>query len=373
MTQYRRDLSIDLFRGIVVIAMVTSHTIGFLGRETELIIRFIKISADNISYTSFLFIFGITLYNSLLLKTSTIQLDNKTKIRIFNLLITYYFIALLGIIRSLLQKFDMSLIFSVLGFIYFTNVSEFMLPYVLYLLITYYFKKIINKQSLNIRNKNIWLFSTIALGLSLFFLGRTIYFVTLNMNMPVIVKAYAALISGYTGFTRFPLLQYSIVLLLGIYTGSIMFSPNPSGRKNINNKIFIAFLISFVITIGILISNNIIRTKFVNDYERWPPSLLFLQIGITFSYGMLWVSKLQLKFDNSIAKILIYFGQRPINILVFHIFVLRLLELLGIPSSNDLSLLIAWVIVILGGYKIIETIYNATTRLDYINLGKKNT
>jgi fucose 4-O-acetylase-like acetyltransferase len=349
----KRDISIDALRGVAVTLMVASHTVWFLSDDQNVSWNLIRSWGDSICFITFLFVFGITIYSSLLSKDFTLPgMKRKAVIRLLKLIGAYYLIALAGLLPQISKPDLWVHILKVLAFIEVPGFTEFMLPFVLYTLFCLLLKlfvptnEVFNNRKMFLVFVSGWIFY--ALSMSAFLLTR-------DIHVPEIFGAKIALLIGHDGFLRFPILQYLPVVLLGIYIGHTLSNAEESGKRVIPMllKLFLFFYFaSFLLWISEIWTNYL----YMNMFFRWPPSLLFLTFGLCFAV----LTLILLKVTNvpPLHKMIGKLGAESMGILVFHIIALRIMEAVGVVRTSSFLYLTGYFIILLLGFIILKYVYS---------------
>lgn len=308
-----RAKEVDSVRGIAILLMIVAHVIAFYGPQNFSWLRF---AGDTLCFTTFLFLFGFGLYLSLLKKQRKTIVNSKIMKRFALLLCSYYLIvslSLLGEPKSIIKTFHS------LVFIYVPGLTEFVLPFVFYTLllpIIFYFSKGFFKKSYFL------VFLWLSVWGSVFYLLGTILYNFLNTtDMPMEVKSWLSILSGSSSIGRFPLFQYLFVVLYGIFYG-FYWDKKIKGiavRKKIKRVYF--FLI---VCIGSVLSSIIFFYGFRHlTHERFPPSILFLFVGVSACLGMLFLSRIFGLWKAE--KLLTTLGKNSLGIFLFHVAIIKLL------------------------------------------------
>lgn len=337
-TMVQRDKSIDILRSLAIIFMVASHVVWFLSNEQNAFWIFIRNFGDTICFVTFLFVFGISSYFSIFSKELTKETKTKLLKRIGFLLIAYYIIAYSGVLKELTQGFNLSLIFKVLVFYEVPGFTEFMLPFVFYSLIFYF-----SLQSKALYNlvKRINLPFVLIASIVLYIIGNLIFsFNNTYNNTPA--THYISILSGGGGLLRFSLLHYSPSLLLGLYVGKLIKELN---EFSVNKKLFKYSLIISVITVALWLSERFVDIEKINQFLRWPPSVLFILCGLSFSLITLTVTRFK---ELKVYKYLSIVGTSSVSILVLHIVFLNLTKLFNFTKTDNFFVLLISFILLFG-------------------------
>lgn len=313
--QAKRELGLDILRGLAVVTMIFTHAVAFLYSGSDKRVQDAGLIGGIISFTIFLFISGAAQYISFLryspAEKDTIsrkrgQLINRT----LGLLIGYYFVATVATIPSYSFPPNVSWIENIARTIFLVNVpefAEFILAFVLFSLLLIAFRKV--------------LFQLIKFPPLLIGLATTLYFAGQILN-PVDIGESAtfvkALFVGHQDWHRFPVFQYFIVYALGLVWGKFLFN-HPSLRVRIRINIY-----SLLATLGLLgavyVTFTQLNFSWLDPIFRWPPSAGFILLGLAAVYGLILVLNItgQLKIIGFGQVMLHYFGSRALNMFVFH-------------------------------------------------------
>jgi uncharacterized membrane protein len=357
-----RNITLDITRGLVVATMVITHVLSVLGGGKNAL-NIIRDVGNIVAFTSFLFIFGMTLYKSVFAQEYNPALKQKQLFRIYRFLIIYYILAFFGVIFILQKEPDYTIIYKTIFFLYMPNLLEFMLPFIIYTLIALIIKKyLLPKPQLYYFKDNVW--RILAIGITIFIIGNFLHniFTDLTITSSSDIKRFIALLWGNGSIVRYPLFQYSPILCLGLCFGNLFFYkisyPNNMYKNKMLNKLINnIFLLILYVTVGIWIESNFVSFKYIYTIDRWPPSVLFLSLGLCYCFTCFWTStRINIRYFN-IA--LAYLGRKPIQILLFHLIILRILEIFKFPTTDNIILLGIYIIIFLVGYKFIEFFYQS--------------
>src|SRR5687768_5636976 len=101
----KRDIYIDVVRGVAILLMIASHTAWFLNNG-DTAWDFLRIIGDSLAYIVFLFLFGFTTY-TFLTKDENYAPGIKSFLkREAILLVAYYSIAFVSIFKDLYEVFS---------------------------------------------------------------------------------------------------------------------------------------------------------------------------------------------------------------------------------------------------------------------------
>lgn len=313
-----REHSLDIMRGIAVIVMIIAHCIAFFKSGTNEALESIMKFGDAIAFVVFLTVFSGVFFIYYRHKRSDWgRTKPKMLKRIIQLILAYYLCAFV----SYLGHYNFSdntwikEVISILGFTLTPGYTEFIVSFIifnsLFLLFPDLFFRFGRKLSLGI-----------TIGIILYILGYIFYFHSFGQP----IDSYKYLLVGAKDMLRFPILQYSIVVMVGLSLGNLLTS-----GININKKrafLFLGFIITtLLVLIGYLIQPYQKLTIF-NDFERWPPTIPFMAVGLSFTFIIL---TLIIKKANSQTKsyFLIFLekiGQHSLFYFITHIIILQLFD-----------------------------------------------
>jgi uncharacterized membrane protein len=356
-----RDLSVDALRGIAVFLMVASHTVWYLSDDKNYFWNLMRSWGDSVCFISFLFVFGISMYFSLLSKDfAQPEIRKRALHRLLVLLGSYYLIAFFSLVTELngAEKNVLDQIFRVLVFAHVPGFTEFMPPFVFYTAVAFIIKFVLRRKS--IRVPEFTLPMTIMIGVLFYTAGMVLYHQTKSVPLPEFVGAYTALVINHDGFLRFALVQYTPVLLLGIYFGKLL-KTQAIEERSFLKQVLTLFFVLYAVALGIWTTELWVNDLYLNMFFRWPPSILFMLFGLCFALIALWLLRMtkEGRFHEVFSKI----GISSMGILVFHICALSILKLAGVNKTDNFLYLLGYFILLLAGFDIIKYIYRSLRKL----------
>jgi uncharacterized membrane protein len=327
-----RIVYIDLLRTTAIILMVLSHAIAFLYSGGNPVLRFIQYIGDSAAFTLFLFTSGLTAYYAYL-KTNE---DKKEKLfRRFLILIgVFYLISFVSsieniiVLNSTIEKFWY--IFDLLTLKQMGDYSEFLLPFAFFVGIIALFPNLLK---LAISNK----LTLIIVSVGVYFLGYGIY----NINFGSDLDLYKAIFSGHDNLYRFPLLQYFPVFLFGLFYGKIL----DNNARNFSRDLIIDSLGCSLILLIAFFSTFVASIPYFEAFNRWPPSIAFLAIGLVMGLAIIIASIKLTKIPIWISSI----GQNSIGIFLTHIVILEIYKLTSGVKTENIPLLLIIIIIFVWG------------------------
>ena len=337
--QKTRISSIDFAKGIAALLMVLTHTLYFFSGSNNEILFAITRFTDLTTFSLFFFLSGTGIYLSYLApEISQVEFNaKKEKLlhRAFKLLLAYYLLAFISDFPNLLSSYN-DLLIRLIKIVFFIQVPqyvEFIISFIAFYLVVYFFRRTLK----HISNSFFWV---VFIGISFYLFGYFLHFVQVPSEL-IFLKA---LIVGESNWYRFPLLQYSIVYLLGTYWGKIISYNDLYLQKKL--KFVFTFSLTFL-SAGLIFITLLSNQNF--DLTRWPPSVLFLTLGITYTPLLVMFIEKILKIFNPNTKTISFLSFISNNLsdyFILHLVVLFIIQYIFHPKFTDIpSLLIIFAIV----------------------------
>jgi uncharacterized membrane protein/predicted deacetylase len=312
----KREVSLDILRGIAVLLMVFAHTIAFVYTGENSILNSFQKFGNTVCFTIFLLVSGASSYLAYI-KVTNAKWKQKKKVlikRLMKLLLGYYLVALISSLSDF--SFPISTdwlenIFQILFFIKVPGYTEFLVPFIIYRFVIVIAWERVKKL---LKNKDL----LIAIGILTYIFGFLLY----NLSVPDFLIPFKALFVGHVGMYRFPLLQYFWVFLAGLWLGEFF---NGQRKQKLNALLRVTFT-SFIILSLTLLIKPLASFPYSEEFQRWPPSVSFIIIGISFSFTVLTLTKIRIKnvILDFLQNTLSYFGKNAFLIYIVHIIILQL-------------------------------------------------
>jgi hypothetical protein len=251
----KRDTSLDIFKGSLVIGMIIAHVIGLLSEDllSTIFPRYITIFVNCITFSGFAFCFGYVNKLAYLSK----DLKSVYKRILLNVGKTYIAYLISGVSNIfLIDQVNLSLwqVLKIALFIEVPKLSEFLITFSLFSLFTFFAFKPIKHL---LKNKRVfWLVCGVLL---------------LATFLPPIHSNWGGLFIGTDSFKGFPLLPYLPFFLTGMYFAEY--------KIIFNKNILIGSLAGTLISITYLLITHTIPTRF-------PPSLLWIISPLVILYAV---------------------------------------------------------------------------------------
>ncbi len=168
-------------------------------------------------------------------------------------------------------------------------------------------------------------FKAMATALVIFGLGTALY----SLKIPEFLSPWTAIFFGHDNVYRFPLMQYTPIFMAGLIWGKYLIE-NPEYRaKQLSAKL--AALYSACALVVISIPYLTFKMPLGTLFDRWPPTIPFLLVGILFIFVILYfifINK-ELKKHAFSHDLLLLLGQNALALYWTHIVILKLFRLSG--------------------------------------------
>lgn len=332
----KRDFSLDMLRGLAILTMVFSHSIYFFHNDSNKVLLLLREAANTITFTTFLFVSASVLYISYLKKSEGKRL--KLLKKAFTLLCVYYLLAFVGNIKNL----NISRTILLLDIYSFT---EFLLPLIFYPVILTLFWHISKKIAGNL---------ALAIVISILTFAAGMYLSTINTG--TLIDHYLYIIGGHDGVYLFPLLQYFSVVIAGLSWGKFI-----DERSNSNKIIKISTVVFTIILAILLLSISLLQNIEISVLiKRWPPTVLFILIGLSFVFLIITLtkSKLQPEKNSFVFKFFNFLSLNSIYIYTFHTIIILLYGNFYDRKTSNIFIVILLYILLLGISSLLSITWN---------------
>lgn len=334
----KRDLGIDILRGLAVALMLLTHSIAFFHIGDDAFVNLVGNIGGTVSFGLFLFIFGVAHYMSYIRLDALADADlyKRRRHRILygsiGLLIGYYVVATIASIPKYAFPPNLTWVDNITQTLFFIDVppfTEFILAFVL-----------IGISVIALRK--FYRFSLkyppflIGAGLFLFVVGQLLF----PLQMDGLGQAIKALFVGENDWHRFPMFQYMIVYFVGLIWGRFL-AANHETSKRIKFS-FISTLIFVGLTAAGVITFNYIGFSWLSPTLRWPPALTFMGFGLVASF-LLYFLILVLGYLKALGPIQVfihYMGTKSLNFFIFHTLVLYVYKYATNDSHFDSPIIV---------------------------------
>lgn len=335
-TPKRREVSLDIARGVAVLLMILAHVVYFLHNESNPFLISLQRVGDTVAFVMFLLISGASTFLNIKGITSISSFKSKSTKRLFILLGGYYitaFASYLHHINFANPEWPLEII-KILTFQTVPGFTEFMIPFIFINILTIFVPKYIYILG---KNHN----SSLSLGLILYAAGILLY----QIQLPEPLVQYKALFSGSDGHIRFPIFYYSIIFFLGLNLGYEL-----SKDISLNEKrkyLFKNLLFSTLIFIGGIIAQNFVE---LDLFYRWPPTPFFLSAGVMFTFLVLFliIRRSSIYEISWIYRLSNGLGRSSLQFFVIHIVILQIYDQnIRVQTDSLFLVLIGLVLMIL--------------------------
>jgi hypothetical protein len=321
-----RQLSLDFTRGLAVILMVFSHGIYFFNHAQNPFLDTIARTGNTFAFSTFLFVSAAAAYiaHTVNKKFNT----NKRIIHRFFIILSGYLV--IAISASLKESSNLFVtVAEILLIQRIPRFSEFLIPFAVFTLsfipLGRFYRKIAPKPLI------LAGLSTIAFIAAVF-----LYQVT----VPAFLTGLAAIIVGHENFRTFPLLWYLPIFLAGLGWGHLI-QNHVADRIRIKSG-FETAVICYLVTLITAILPGFNLLPYIAIGTRWPPSLGFLTIGLTFAlsieliYHLIKTSVLLRRFLVRIIAV----GMDSYDIFIVHLLLLFCWEIFNFNISGAWAILL---------------------------------
>ncbi len=348
----KRELGLDILKGVAVITMVLAHSVAFLHNDSSQFLRLVRQFGDTVSFSVFMFASGASVYLAYLKHTviDDDDLFNRIINRVMLLLVGYYFVAVVSSVNSFPSDIEgiIDQLAKIALFIKVPGYTEFLIPFIVYTLLLIPFKKVLRL----IGNSVV---TAIFVGLVFYFVGFVIFKYTDHFP-------YKALLVGEQGRYSFPLFQYFGVFLIGLSWGKWMIEQKVKKERRL-----LSASMAFVLTIALLVLEISGFVGDLTDMElRWPPSLAFILLGLIFSYFMSSLTEVEIDSTGRISfitSVLVKLGRSVFSIYIIHITLFQIYSLVHAPKNANLAYpIIGFMIVLTLSYLIVTIMGMLTVR-----------
>lgn len=333
----KRELSLDILRGIAVISMIITHAVAFFYNGGDPLVINIGVIGGIISFTMFLFISGAASY------IGYVRYDSKTEgetlnrrrrqiiTRSIGLLIGYYLIATIASIPTYSFPPNITWIENIARTVFLNNVpefTEFILAFVIFGLIVVPLRRFY-KFSLRFPP------FLIAVAIGVYLLGQVLSPLVLT-DTALFIKS---LFVGNNDWHRFPIFQYFIVYAIGMIWGKFLINhPGYQLRIRIN---FLATAAFTALTVAGLISFSYLNIPILDPLQRFTPSLTFIAIGLAITYSIFLGINVtnHFKFLGFGQVFIHYLGSKAFNLFIFHTILLYVYKYLSGDRRIDSTII----------------------------------
>lgn len=356
----KRETTIDVLRGAAVVLMVASHATWFFAKDDIAFWHLARQLGDAVCFITFLFTFGVGQYFALFAKDDPL-VTKKSLLRTLNILIAYYIAAFVSLLPEIQKgNFNFDLVWKTLLFINVPGFTEYLIPFVVFSLIFILIKKFkLFDQVLRLKN---YLFVFYIIGTMLFVVGTGLAEFVNGLVLPDAIKAYASIFFSHQDvYLRYPVLQYSIVPLLGIAVGKMI---KEKDSIIVTKKAVISLFVGTSLTLGLYLTSLFANFDWLNVYNRFPPSYLFILQNL--SVMTLIFLFIRWTTDFPFWKPLQSYGTHSLGIMVAHVVLLRIFEYFGLHKTDNFWLLLLYFLMAL------HVLYLYVLPKSYLNLRKNN-
>lgn len=319
----QRDTSLDFLRGLVVILMIITHVGGkFYNGQGGFLDTFVFWGAT-VCFTTFLFVSSSVTG----IKIAQEKIDKKKILfRFGKLLLIYYITAfcLHFIEKGFGDWLNQSI--KIFTLQYYPEFTEFLLAFILFSAVI----SIVPKKALKwlIDYRFLILSSVIIWGLSQLIQRIIVDSILLNTVKNLFISNEKV--------HSFGILSYFPIFTLGLWWGGVVVK---SKEKTIKTA-----LIVFVASTILLL---LLKFSGINDWNRWPPSIVFLLYGTSFSFSGIIINN-QISKVRFIYEYVTFCGENALSYYISHVFyIVILVRLAQNPIFSEVSTIALFFIIFL--------------------------
>jgi peptidoglycan/LPS O-acetylase OafA/YrhL len=330
--KHNRDHSLDVLRGMAVLFMVIAHVNAVFYRQPGTILDTFTWWGVTICFSVFLFVSASVFGLKAAKKKMSVE---RTLFRSATLLLVYYAMAAFLTAIDTSTGLSVGTLADIVIFKHIPEYTEFLIPFIMYpvfLLPLRSFLPQAKKQTL----------SVLIGSLGIYFISIGLYLADWGGEYANIVKG---LLVGDGDLHRFGILSYLPVFATGFLWGTMIGEPAEKKAEVARNSFFAGIFIFILLTAGNL-----------SVWDRYPPSLIFLLYGITFSFGGILAYPFIKKF-KLVHTSLVFLGQNALAFYVYHIlFLLTLSRITKEIPLPELSTIILYIVTLFACTIVIYTV-----------------
>lgn len=318
-TKHHRIYNFDLLRGLAVLTMMLAHSVYFFHSRDNATILQLESFGNVVSFVTFLLVSGAV--------TSVVYFHHgagerpmrRAFSRVLVLLVAYYLLVLTLSGADIMRQVGLARIRAVLDILSFRvlpGFTEYFPPFIFYSALIALLPGVFRAASKSFTR-------VVIVSAVVYLAGWALY------RVPVgdLARPWVALLSGAPGMFRFPLLQYLPVFLLGLYWGHrTMVADHLAKKRQLSLALGGLFVL---IAGGAWFAATQLGWSLPSIFNRWPPTVPFLSLGLAFAFLMATGFYLVHQFRRLplLRDLLLMFGQNALGLFWSHIFLLGLYQL----------------------------------------------
>jgi peptidoglycan/LPS O-acetylase OafA/YrhL len=316
----RRDYSLDFLRGSAVLFMVITHVGGLFYFDKGTILDGMIWWGATVCFTIFLFVSAAV--TGLLARKDKLS-SNKLLSRAIYFLLMYFIVGIFIVIIEGWGDVSINNVLEVLLFVEIPEFVEFLLAFVIFSLLVVavptFVKKIAGSPLLSL-----------TISLVIYAGAAFLHPIQVENGFLRLIKSLTV---GYEGMHTFGVLVYLPVWTAGLVWGYYSVEADPVKKKSI---------LSYVLAV-LSVLQIILIFSGLGEWNRWPPSVVFILYGLIFSVFVL-------RFYESIARLnivnrfLIHLGKYAFPYYYYHLVVIFILGLVFKWPILNISLTVILII-----------------------------
>lgn len=334
-----RNKSVDFLRGTAIILMLVTHINSFFLDNNDSILDYVTWAGATLCFTIFLFCFGFGYGHKM---TYEKKLDRSKNLKRSLILLLSYYVTAITAQFLLTNSISLRDILSIFSFTLQPPFTEFMIPFAIFtFLLTFIYDPMRSSLQGHRHYSFTILLAYFTMSVMLYITSH--YFLSSTPTKPLL-KTIKILFIGQTNMHTFPILEYSPIFIFGLTIGYLGRSKKLSHKQE---HIFTWKIFWFS-----LILIGIISFMKLSTWKRWPPSILFLLIGINF-ISLILVNYKWIKRIKSVRSLFIYLGENSLIIFMLNVFIIigvawfRNFQLLSEASTVLMNVGLIFIIIVL--------------------------
>ncbi len=331
-----RETSLDFIRGTAVLLMILAHAVYFFHSGSNWFLNALGRTGNLLCFSLFLFVAGAAAFYASIRdehKTTGV-LWRASMRRAISVLFGFYVVGTASLLVSTANLTLESFLSSWAKLVLWQNLppfSEFLIPFVIFALLTVPLRRFYHKCSHD-------LMLTLVVSYLVYLVACLLYPIVLASPW----NEYKALLVGEQGLNRFPLMQYFPIYLIGLWFGRFISHERPQWRKSM--AALIAGIVFAVATAVCWYLSNHYPLQVLDPLLRWPPSVGFLMLGLTFSF-LLYVFYHTIKIGRKWmpeVRLVYYLGKDAFDLYVVHLLLLFCYQRLWGTQFGEPWVVLVW-------------------------------
>lgn len=308
--------------------MIIAHALFFFHDGTNSAFRFVEKFLNSTVFTIFVFVYGQSLSRWLdrYAHEHTKSIIKRSLNRAATLYLAYIAMSVAALATS---KEALSKLIPMLTLLAPPIFTEYMVLFVVLALFTPLLRPLF-------RYTRMSFLLTFIIGAFFYTIGIILYEVT----VPEYLISIKALLAGGGGLLRFPVFFYLPVVLWGLWWQHDL-DHNTQDKAHSTNHLYILITSVFITVFGAIVI-RFVTFPILNPAVRWPPSVVFLTMGISVVAILSFIMTSVATLGSGGKRILAYFGRDALDLWVSHILLLFLYKyFVSVKIGNPVIVFVA--------------------------------